>query len=530
MADLTVSALSAPSATAAGTGLTISDTIRNTGGANAGGFSIGYNLDGPSGRTTLATHTSGGLAANGSSLESFSVTLPDTLAPATYTLTVQANTSGSVTESNTGNNTATSSLSVTTAGGGSSSGSGGSGSGSGVSGSGSGGSGTYRSDSAMIPVPTAARPLFHVPFLEPTFGTTLTRMTDASMAPSASWSTTVGLRHEYARFPVLNATNTKMVVAVIGGEDEGLYEVRDLASGALHYKLGAWGGDPEISWHSSLPEQLLYRTGNAVHVFHTDTGQDDTLMAFPQYYAISARGEGRPSDDWHYYAFLGFRDSSYTNPDIVVADLVAKKVVTTWASGGDPDWVSMSPSGKYVVVQWMDGQGTLVYDRDTLAYRSTAFSDHSHSDFAFNAAGEEVIVYQASSGAAVSELSCPNPPNGSPIASARLADGQKKILLGDCYDANWQPVVAGASLGWNWFTPHFSGIASRAHPGWVLVSTYTRPGSPQQPFAREVFWLKLDGSGAVRRRPITTPTRTRPTARRTTGPSRTPPVRGTGRW
>jgi hypothetical protein len=325
-------------------------------------------------------------------------------------------------------------------------------------------------------------------------------MTDASMAPSAAGKTTLGLRHEYARLPALNANNTKMVVLVVGGADAGYYEVRDLASGALQYKLGAQSGDPEISWHPSAPDQLLYRTGNAVHVFHTDTGQDDTLMAFPQYYAISTREEGRPSDDWRYYAFLGFHDSSFSSPDIVVADLVAKKVVATWANAGSPDWVSMSPAGKYVVVQWDEGDGsTRVYDRDTLAYLHTAFSDHSHSDFAFNAAGEEVIVYQASSGSAIGELGCPNVPNGSPIASARLADGQKQILLGDCYDANWQPVIAGAFVGWDWFALHFSGIASRAHPGWVLTSTYTTPGNAQQPFAREVFWLKLDGSGAVRR-------------------------------
>src|SRR5262249_3719626 len=62
--DLTVTGLSAPSSAAAGAALNISDTIRNMGSASAGGFSIGYYLDGPGGRTTLATHTSTGLAAN----------------------------------------------------------------------------------------------------------------------------------------------------------------------------------------------------------------------------------------------------------------------------------------------------------------------------------------------------------------------------------------------------------------------------------------------------------------------------------
>jgi len=104
------------------------------------------------------------------------------------------------------------------------------------------------------------------------------------------------------------------------------------------------------------------------------------------------------------------------------------------------------------------------------------------------------------------ELGRPNPPNGSPIASVRLLDGRRRILLGDCNDANWNPVLHGAFLGWNWFTPHFSGIASRTHPGWILVSTYTDPLTEcpnksvgNQPFTREIFFLKTDGSGAVKR-------------------------------
>src|SRR4029453_19419697 len=56
----------------------------------------------------------------------------------------------------------------------------------------------------------------------------------------------------------------------------------------------------------------------------------------------------------------------------------------------------------------------------------------------------------------------------------------------------------GRRSGW-WFGTHFSGIASRAHPGWVLVSTYTEPRTQHYPFSREIFWLKLDGSGEVRR-------------------------------
>jgi hypothetical protein len=229
-------------------------------------------------------------------------------------------------------------------------------------------------------------------------------------------------------------------------------------------------------------------------------------MAFPQYYAIGTNEEGRPSDNWRYYAFLGYHNSSFSSADIVVVDLVEKKVLATWSNAGVPDWVSMSPKGTYVVAMWRNGQGTRLYKRSNLSYVRTLLSDYAHSDFALDANGAEVLVYQATSGKQINELGCPNPPNGSPIASTRLSDGQKKILLGDCKKADWTPVITGTFLGWNWFTPHFSGIASRTHPGWVLVSTYSAPlsecptqTSGNRPFAREIFWLKTDGSGAVKR-------------------------------
>jgi hypothetical protein len=301
------------------------------------------------------------------------------------------------------------------------------------------------------------------------------------MAREAAASRVLGLRHEYARFPILSADNTKVVVRVLGGADRGAFEIRDLASGKLLHRILPQRGDPEMSWHPTSPSLLFYRSGNEVCVFHADTGEAETRMAFPQYYAISTRGEGRPSDDWRYYAFLGFVDGSYAHADIVVADLIEKRIVATWKDAGKPDWVGMSPSGNYVVAQWTNGQGTRLYDRDTLAYMRTVFSDTAHADFAFDAEGREVIVYHATSKAQIKELGAPN---GSPIAESRLSDGRKTKLL---------------DLGWNWLTPHFSGIASRTRPGWILVSTYTSPENAEHPYSREVFWLKLDGSGEVRR-------------------------------
>lgn len=340
-------------------------------------------------------------------------------------------------------------------------------------------SATFRQDHDVHPVPVVSRPPLRTPFVDPIFGSTITRITDPSMSEEDASSRPLGLRHEYARYPALNADNTKVAVSVMGGAHRGSFEVREVTTGKLLTRI-APAGDPEISWHPTDANRFFYRFANEVRVFSLTTGQSATLMSFPQYQYISTRDEGRPSDDWRYYAFIGYRDSAFSSADLVVADLVDKRILATLTNTGVPDWISMSPLGTFVVAQWVTGEGTRIYNRETLSALRYAFSDFAHSDFAIDAAGSEVIVYHPTSTKQIAELGSPA---GAPLAMSRLADAKKTILL---------------NISWD-MTPHFSGLASRVHPGWVLVSTYTGLTTPSQSFSREIFWLKLDGSSTVRR-------------------------------
>src|SRR5215813_11563073 len=90
------------------------------------------------------------------------------------------------------------------------------------------------------------------PITDPVFQTTITRRTDPSMSPNDGTNRTLGLIHEYARYPVLSADNTKVVVQVLGGLWRGAYEIHNLASRALLYRV-ATVGDPEFSWHRTDP-------------------------------------------------------------------------------------------------------------------------------------------------------------------------------------------------------------------------------------------------------------------------------------
>jgi hypothetical protein len=275
-------------------------------------------------------------------------------------------------------------------------------------------------------------------------------------------------------------------------------------------------------------------------------GWVETVMTFdgtnglPLYYAIGTQEEGRPTEewnasvgavDWHYYAFLGFTNSGLTAADLVVVDLRTKSVRATLPFGGHlPDWVSMSPKGDYVVALWVDGSGTRVYPADLSSSRLLfPTAPHTHTDFVLDAAGDEMLVYHATQSSQIAQL---GNPQGSPIAGVYLdptiigpnGAGKPFVLLGNKNGlAPTNPANnVGTFIGRNWFSEHFSGITSHlvitpktpcpnnhytsdsegygcGRPGWVLISTYTTPDTPQQPFAREIFWLSTDGKGAVER-------------------------------
>jgi hypothetical protein len=346
-------------------------------------------------------------------------------------------------------------------------------------------------DYENYPVPAVPRPVLDQPMTDSTFGSVVTRITDPSLSPGSQ-----GIIHEYSRYPVPSADNQFVVTVVIGGPERGQWQVRGIRDHAVHNRIET-DGDPEFSWHPTDPTRLFYRFGNTIRMFHTDTGVADTLMVFDGYLFVGSNEEGRPSDDWHYYAAIGVLPSGQR--DILVADLQTRLIIGRLSNAGSAiDWVGMSPSGRFVIAMFTDGRGTQIYDRNMVPL-GQAMRDFSHSDFAVDVQGDDHLVYIASTGPQLAELGCPNPPNGSPLVSVRLKDRRKTILLGDCNTADWKPVITGTFLGW-WFDVHFSGIISRSRPGWVLASTYTSPpDAPQHPFTREIFLVALDGSGAVER-------------------------------
>jgi hypothetical protein len=328
--------------------------------------------------------------------------------------------------------------------------------------------GTYLTDSLIHAVPNIPRPALRVPMTDPVFGSTVTRVTDPSMG-SAS-----GFRHEYARLAALNANNTKAVVIQMTGWN---YQVLELATGALLTIPGMpCGLDPSITWHRTDPDLLIYFCGNAIRTFRVSTAVTTTLVQLLEYEYIWTREEGTVSDDWRYAAVFGKRLGG--GMEALVLDLQAGAILARNTSIATGDWIGISPSGEYVVIQHDGATGTRVYDR-RLTYLRTLHPDATHEEFAIDADGQDVIVYYAWSNGQTAPFG-----GRSVVAKARLIDG----VLTELIDTKWL---------WG---GHLNGTGSRGRPGWILASDYREPANPQSaPFQREIFWLKLDGSGQVKR-------------------------------
>jgi len=165
-----------------------------------------------------------------------------------------------------------------------------------------------------------------------------------------------------------------------------------------------------------------------------------------------------------------------TGVDVLVYDIPNRRIVSRKAFpapivlGVDIDWVGMSPSGRYVVV-CLNGATRAhdVYDSQTMTFlRRLTPGSVSHGDIGYDSSGNEVLVTQSATNA---------------ITSNRLSDGVVREELSANHMASNQ---------------HISCRNSR-RPGWCYVSTFSDIWGFDKYMYREIFSLKLDGSGEVER-------------------------------
>jgi hypothetical protein len=317
-------------------------------------------------------------------------------------------------------------------------------------------------------IPNTPRPALHQSVKDPVFGTTIKRISDGSQGDGKI----TRMRHYYSKADPFNADGTRAVLFASDGS-KWLYDTSTWKP--IKY-LKITSSDPEIQWHPRDPN-LLYHldfVGNSPNVramFRYDIRTDSRTMLrdFAEYETARGRLEGNLDKEGRYYAMFGKRGKQ---GEAFVYDLVNDKVspkLPVTEKMAD-DWISVSPSGKYVVM--MGGDRSRVYDIQMNHLRDLEKGSFGHADLCLRENGSDVMVFDG--------------------ADLQL-DHNRNINM---VDLETGKITAIARIGWR-STPHIS-CRNLDMPGWALISTQG-PDKKYPNHDFEIFWVKLDGSNEVRR-------------------------------
>lgn len=324
-----------------------------------------------------------------------------------------------------------------------------------------------------------AQPAKGTLIMDPNFHTPVTRLTDARTDQIH------GLFPDYSKRQAWNSDESLLLLRS-GWGDTYLFNGQNYQ---FIKKLEGVGGE-DVFWHPANPHLVLYAPDSILRSYNVTTDEILPIHDFAPYTWANTKGEGNVSNDGRYYAVVGqmynYSTGETTFKDILVYDLQNDAIIATMPLPSeqliDFDWVSVSPLGNYVVVDYADEMtsryhGIEVYDRN-LNFLWQKPLGAGHSDFGLDAAGNEVLIMDVYK----------DDPNLTYINKYMLADGTETPLL------SISP----------FFDVHHS-CRAFGRPGWVYVSTFDFSGrltdseASWLPFEDEVFAVNMDGSGSVQR-------------------------------
>ena len=256
----------------------------------------------------------------------------------------------------------------------------------------------YPEDVAYDPpdAPGAALPGYLFIWEDPTTLTAVRRIT--RYEPDWDWYP----HHEYSKAQPWNI-------------DQSLYRFYTVAvfDAVTHRVLRELPGDLYPTYWSNTDPDLLYsfRADGTIQTYRVSTGERQVLGSIGGYELVKlGPGEGNIDIHDHLVAFVG---KSGEDLDVVVWDLQAQAEVArrrfpgAWGGGGEMpehvDWVSVSQSGRYVVMSWVSGPpwdvepfdghyGVEAYDPSDLSMVRRLVRYGNHGDLGFTPSGDEVYV------------------------------------------------------------------------------------------------------------------------------------------
>ncbi|MBF0498811.1 MAG: hypothetical protein HQM09_01655 [Candidatus Riflebacteria bacterium] len=330
----------------------------------------------------------------------------------------------------------------------------------------------------ILPEPSFPEPSAGKPVIDPTFGTSLQRLTDAGLLKQPGVVPDYSKRQAFSpdgKYLLLRNTESQAL----------LFSAKDYSF--IKPLEGVAGED--LFWDPRHPGTLLFAIENVLSSCDVVSGKIKEIHRFDGYAFADTRGEGNLSLDGRYYAIAcrtydaKSGDVGYKN--LLVFDLQEMREIARLAFPPkieNFDWVSISPRGNYVVVDYADTEkgrfhGVEVYDRNLKNIWQKPLGA-GHSDIGLDINGDEVLVMDIYD----------EQRNQTLIKKFRLSDGKETELF------------AVSPL----FDLHIS-CRNTARPGWCYISTFdyvqrlTHNANDFLPFEDEIFALSLDGNATTER-------------------------------
>ena len=322
------------------------------------------------------------------------------------------------------------------------------------------------------------------PFQDPIFGTTLTRVTGASL--SGGYGT-----HIYSQLQTFSVDNFYVLLI----ESDG-YVVRRMAGFTPVAGLDTSGWNAP-RWQPALPHTIVHYDTNAdddvtVQYTNVDTLVTTDVFTFPAQYEriLGNQSFDELSRDGRWMAGMVVRGDGAGTVfalDLLTMSLGAELAVPDLYAGPcqpdpswgevEPDWIAVSPLGNYLVIQWArDGttrcSGLETFHLQTGAFVGRVYDGHQHGDLGVMPDGTTEFFM-------TTELSSPMD-NNRPATAYRRLPGTSTVS---------QPVYLRV-VDWS-DSDHISCQGPR---GVCLISWGSWPGDGWTPFEDELFLQYTDGS------------------------------------
>ncbi|MCK6556697.1 dockerin type I repeat-containing protein [Candidatus Binatia bacterium] len=290
----------------------------------------------------------------------------------------------------------------------------------------------------VTPAPLAVQPP-GIAFVDPVFGTTLRRVSAASSGGGFETQT-------YSQLQAFSTDDTYLLLTGSTG-----YVVRRVAdfSAVDGLDTSEWNAP---RWLATSPHALVHFDSNAdttVRVQRTDvaTRQTTTLFTFPSIYSrvrVNQSFDELSRDGRWLAALLVRNDGSEAIVALDLQDLTLGAELSvpalyagpcspdpTWGEL-EPDWLSASPLGRYIAVQWpRDGttrcSGLETFDIRTGAFVGRVYDGHQHGDLGVELDGDTEIfmtfeLYHWSGSLSIGVRALPGTATASPPAYVQILD------------------------------------------------------------------------------------------------------------